>query len=215
MTSGLFPIRICIEGNIGSGKEDIVNLLKTHFNNNRTIFIPDVINNWKNKENLEKFYTETSKYAFITEIKSTVDKINSISNIKKQIIFFNKSWISIKECFVKTLHETKFLTDLEKDTYDKTYNALISKDEPTIDLIIYVKNSPRKCYENIMQRNIKYENNITLNFLTKLHNYYEKWMSTSNHHIYVVNIESLSEEQFINDIFNFLPAFKKIYTKSV
>ena len=44
-----FPKRICIDGNVGSGKEYITNILKKHFNNNRTIFVPDNINNWKNK----------------------------------------------------------------------------------------------------------------------------------------------------------------------
>ena len=68
----------------------MTNILKKHFNNNRTIFVPDNINNWKNKDILEKFYKETEKYAFLIEIKSTCDKINSISVINKQIVFLNK-----------------------------------------------------------------------------------------------------------------------------
>ena len=207
-----FPKRICIEGNIGSGKEHISNILKKHFNNNRTIFVPDNINNWRNKDILEKFYKETQKYSFLFEIKSTCDKINSISSINKQIVFLNKSWSSIKYSWVKSLYESKFMNETEYETYNKTYNLL---KKPDIDLIIYVRTSPSKCYENIMQRDIKNEKDITLNFVKKLHENYEEWIMQTNIPVYIVNLENLSEDKLINDIFNIVPIFHKIYSKSV
>lgn len=207
-----FPIRICIEGNIGAGKGIITNMLKKHFNNNRTIFVPDNINTWKNKDILEKFYKETEKYAFLVELKSTCDKINSISSIKKQIVFLNKSWLSIKDSWVKSLHESKFINDLEKETYDKTYNLLKT---PNIDLIIYIRTNPMKCYENIIERNIKYEKEITLKFIKNLHNNYEKWIMNTSTQVYVINSENISEDKIINDIFDIMPIFHRIYNKSV
>ena len=207
-----FPKRICIEGNIGCGKERVTNMLKRHFNNNRTIFVPDNINNWKNKDVLGKFYTETQKYSFLFEIKSTCDKINSISSINKQIVFLNKSWSSIKNVWVKSLYESTFMNEMEYETYNKSYNLL---KKPEIDLIVYVRTSPSKCYENIMQRDIKNEKDITLNFVKKLHKNYEEWIMQTDIPIYVVDLENLSEDHLINDIFDVFPVFSKIYSKSV
>lgn len=209
----VFPKRICIDGNIGSGKDNVINVLKKNFNNNRTIFVPDNINNWKNKEILEKFYKETEKYAFVFELKSTCDKINSISAINKQIVFLNKSWCSIKNIWVQSLYEAKFISELEYESYNKTYN-LIKK--PDIDLIIYVRTPPAKCYENIMQRDIKNEKDITLNFVKKLHDNHEKWIKETNIPVYIVNTEQyMSEDKMISDIFDMIPIFNKIYNKSV
>ena len=207
-----FPKRICIDGNVGSGKEYITNILKKHFNNNRTIFVPDNINNWKNKEILEKFYNQTQAYSFLFEMKSTCDKINSISSINKQVIFFNKSWDSIKYSWVKSLYESKFMSELEYKTYNKTYNLM---KKPDVELIIYVRTNPMKCYENIMQRNIKNENNITLNFVKKLHENYETWIIETKTPVCIINLEDLSEDQIINKIFNMIPIFNNFYSKSV
>ena len=60
----------------------------------------DNLNNWKNQDLINKFYKETEKCSFYTELKSTVDKINKLNKINKQIIFFEKSWTTNKECFV-------------------------------------------------------------------------------------------------------------------
>ena len=147
----MFPIRICIEGNIGSGKTTIINIIKNNFNNNRTIFVPDTINNWKNKELLNNFYLNTNRYALLMELKSTSDKIKYINNINKQILFFSKSWMSDKYCYMKTLKELNYILPSEFNTYNNTYE-LMKNSMPNIDLMIYVKNSVSNCYENIKDR---------------------------------------------------------------
>ena len=131
----MYPIRICIEGNIAAGKHEIMDILKENFSNNRTIFLSNNLNNWKNKELLFKFFNETTSHSFFTELKSSVEKISTVKNNKKQVIFFEKSWVTDKNCFAKTLYELNYMTKDEYELYVKTYN-LISK--PNIDLIIYV-----------------------------------------------------------------------------
>lgn len=211
----MFPIRICIEGNIGSGKTTIVNIIKNNFNNNRTIFVPDTINNWKNKELLNNFYLNTNRYALLMELKSTSDKIKYINNINKQILFFSKSWMSDKYCYMKTLKELNYILPSEFNTYNNTYE-LMKNSMPNIDLMIYVKNSVSNCYENIKDRKIDYELNITMKFLMKLSENYELWIdSYTDSPLIVVDMQNFSEEDFINSIYEAIPEFSKIYYKSV
>ena len=67
-----------------------------------------------------------------------------------------------------------------------------------------------------MQRDIKNEKDITLNFVKKLHDNHEKWIKETNIPVYIVNTEQyMSEDKMISDIFDMIPIFNKIYNKSV
>ncbi len=65
------PTIISVEGNIGSGKSTFIKYLKWFFRNNKKVVIVDEpVKEWekiKDKSGhsfLEKFYADTTKYAF-------------------------------------------------------------------------------------------------------------------------------------------------------
>jgi deoxyadenosine/deoxycytidine kinase len=92
---------ISIEGNIGSGKSTLVNMLQYYFNNyNRTQhiiqyhFIEEPVKEWEkikdktneNKNMLQLFYENQNKYSFVFQITAYITRLSNLKNKIDEII---------------------------------------------------------------------------------------------------------------------------------
>ena len=117
------PFRICIESNIGTGKKVFITILKK-FLDERIEYLTNPLDNWQNNKLLLGFYRETSRWAYLMETKSTIDKIKMYSShsLNSPIVIGERSWMSDKHVFCEVLYNMKCMTDFEYGSYQIFYS---------------------------------------------------------------------------------------------
>ena len=205
-------IIISIEGNIGSGKSTLINILKKRYKD-EIYFVDEPVDEWKNikmdgKDLIEHFYCDNKKYgylfqnfAYITKLKNIKKAIN---NSPYKIIITERSIESDKYLFAKMLYEQKMINDLEWITYNTWYNFFSFK----IDYFIYLKTDVDKCIERIKLRNRKGEETISKEYLENLHSKHELWLNNKKNKLLLngnnnINIQ-VNKELHINKIEEFI-----------
>ena len=192
-------IIISIEGNIGVGKSTFIKIIKKLIENSDVVDEP--VNRWlaikdNNDRNiLQAFYDDKTKYgyvfqhiAYISRMMYIEDKLKSSNDNK--IIFLDRSMDTDKNIFAKMLYDDGFLSSMELTAYEywcnfyTNYVRNIGKKN-----IIYLYCDPQIAFERIKKRNRKEELEVPFDYINKIHQYHETWMTQSNkeNNILVIN----------------------------
>lgn len=176
---------ISIEGNIGSGKSTILNILKEKYDN--VVFVDEPVSEWNDiKDNgksiLELFYEDKDKYSFTFQVLAYITRLkkllDSIENNSDKTIVCERSIFTDKYIFAKMLYQQGFINEMEWKTYNYWFDTF--KDKTKLDSIIYVKTLPEVCYERIKKRNRNGEVGITMEYLNHCHDLHQQWLENSN-----------------------------------
>jgi deoxyadenosine/deoxycytidine kinase len=187
---------ISIEGNIGSGKSTLLSNLREHFKeNDNVVFLKEPVDEWekiKDKDGitiLEKFYADQEKYSFPFQMMAYVSRIkvlrdtlrkkiekNRISNKENQhfIIITERSLHTDKMVFAKMLYDTGKIEYINYQIYLNWFDTFSS--EFPVHKVVYVKTSPKKCYERISKRSREGEENIPLSYLESCSFYHDNML---------------------------------------
>ncbi len=156
---------IAVEGNIGAGKTTLTKFLSSILN------ASTLLEEFEENKFLKSFY-QTGEFAFQSEVQFLLDRskqLNEFYKLKHDLIvsdyYFNKSLIFSK----MNLNENEFR--LLKKIHNHLFDAF-----PQPDLLIYLDRSIDSLFANILRRNRIYEQNMDLNYLTKLDYHYENWL---------------------------------------
>jgi deoxyadenosine/deoxycytidine kinase len=171
------PFRICIESNIGTGKKIFINILKK-FLDERIEYLPNPLDNWQNNKLLFGFYQDTSRWAYLMETKSTIDKIKMYNSHSSEspIVIGERSWMSDKHVFCEVLfNDMNCITECEYDSYQSFYST-VSQSAPPINAIIYLRTTPDNSYDNILKRNRNEETNLNFSYIEKLQERMDNWL---------------------------------------
>lgn len=174
--SSLKMRRIVIDGNIGSGKTTQLKL----FSNEGFSVQCEPIQEWP----LEKFYSDKSRWAFLLQM--SILK----SFIKNDAQIWERSPESSKEVFWKMLRNKGIGTDEEDDVYSFFYNQVGAW---TPDVHIYIRTSPEICYKRISDRCQEGDHKISIEYLQKVHEYYESYISTKSN-VIIINGDQTPEK---------------------
>ena len=179
------PIIISIEGNIGSGKSELIKILRKKYKN-KIYFVDEPVKEWcsvttlDNKNLIEHFYENKQRYsytfqnyAFITRIKKLKEAIH---NTNLDIIVTERSTISDKILFAQMLYENKFLNKMEWEMYCSWFEYFTIH----VDKFLYVQTSIDNCMERIQKRNRNGEEQITKLYIEQLHEKHEEWLNNNN-----------------------------------
>jgi len=171
-----------IEGNIGSGKSTLVEILKQKFP--RIIFLLEPVDVWntikdeKGETILSKFYADQDKYSFPFQMMAYISRISQLRKAIKEnpdsIIITERSVHTDKNIFAKMLYDDKKIEQVNYNIYLKWFDEF-AEGIPS-NGIIYVRTSPEKAFERVIKRNRKGEN-IPLEYLKNCHKYHEEWLS--------------------------------------
>ena len=144
------PSIISIEGNIGSGKSTLVDMLQTHFvDNPRICFLQEPISVWNTIKDtngatiLEKYYADQTKYAFSFQMMAYISRLSLLREALKgdyDIIVTERSVYTDSMVFAKMLYDDKKIEDIEYMIYKKWFDEFLD-DLPEIRLV-YVKTDP-------------------------------------------------------------------------
>jgi deoxyadenosine/deoxycytidine kinase len=143
-------------------------------------------------------------------LKSHLDK----KNIKQGI--FERSPLSCQNVFGKLLYEDNMMSELEwnlTNEFNEDYGWL-----PNI--VVYLKCPPNVCYERISKRNRNSEDLISIDYLQKVHEKYEKLYSGENTEILkkiiIITIDaSQTPEQVYESVMNQLVSKIRFNTDSI
>lgn len=189
---------ICIEGNVGCGKTTLLDFFckKTLDFCGQNIFM-EPVESWRNVggENLFQYlYKDPARYslAFQTYVQLTMIKLH-----KKNPMLMERSIYSARYCFVENLHKLNYLSRLEFNILDRWFKHLVldgdddqdfSKDKDleyrllsqpkglNIDLIVYLRCSPKKVMDRIKRRSRAEEKRISFEYIESLHELHEDWL---------------------------------------
>ena len=183
-----------IEGNIGSGKSTIVELLKDLKFNKEVVFLREPVDIWntiKDKENntiLSKFYTDANKYAFSFQIMAYISRLSllrqAIKTHSNKIIITERCIETDKNVFAKMLYDDGKIEEINYKIYLQWFDEFV-KDFP-VTAFIQINTSPEKCYERVIQRNRNGET-IPLDYLKKCNDYHDMWFNNMNANIITIN----------------------------
>ena len=178
------PSIISIEGNIGSGKSTLVDMLQTHFeDNSRICFLQEPISVWNTIKDtngatiLEKYYADQTKYAFSFQMMAYISRLSLLREALKgdyDIIVTERSVYTDSMVFAKMLYDDKKIEEIEYMIYKKWFDEFLD-DLPEIRLV-YVKTDPKIASRRVEKRAREGET-IPLSYLENCHKYHEDWLT--------------------------------------
>lgn len=210
----LKPKFIYVEGNIGSGKTNLLNnLSKKYFSKVHVELEPlDTWLNYKNEFNLlDLMYSDPKTFAFqfqiMAQVTQSLREITTRQILDKQFIFFERS-LRTQLIFIEILYKTNKLSKLDYLILTDLYK-IIKKPNSNCK-IIYLRTDPSVCLERIKVRNRKEESVISLEYLEMLHKKHDEWLLSLNNCVIIDG--NLMQNEILNLVVKSLKINDKIYT---
>ena len=165
-------MHVAIAGNIGSGKTTLTGLLSKHYK--WDAHYEDVDDN----PYLNDFYKEMQRWSFNLQVyflKSRFRQVKEIHASKKHVIqdrtIYEDSFI-----FAPNLHAMGLMSTRDFENYLSLFK-LMETFIPAPNLLIYLRSSVANLVGQIQKRGRDYENSIRIDYLTRLNERYEAWIS--------------------------------------
>jgi len=165
-------MHIAIAGNIGSGKTTLTGLLAKHYK--WEAHYEDVEDN----PYLNDFYEDMHRWSFNLQIYFLNSRFNQIVEIRKshKTVIQDRTIYEDAFIFAPNLHSMGLMSSRDFENYFTLFNLMTSLIQPP-DLLIYLRASVPRLVEQIQNRGRKYESGIRLDYLKKLSERYEAWIS--------------------------------------
>ena len=110
-----------------------------------------------------------------------------MSTTNNNIIVSTRCPASDRDCFLKTLHDMKKLTNKEYRTFFELFDILKM---PKFKTIIYLKSNVDTCMERVLSKRRDEEMKLTENFVKKMNKNYNDWIITlSENGVHIVEID--------------------------
>ncbi len=188
-------MHIAVAGNIGSGKTTLTNLLAKHYN--WDVQLEDMDDN----PYISDFYEDMQRWSFNLQVYFLNVRFNNIKRIRES----NKAVIQDRTIyedaciFAPNLHAMGLMSTRDFDNYIALYNSLNNMIKPP-DLLIYLRGSIPTLVKQIQQRGRDYEDSIRLDYLKRLNERYEAWISTyKTGKLIILDIDELDFENDSTD----------------
>jgi deoxyadenosine/deoxycytidine kinase len=168
-------MHIAIAGNIGSGKTTLASLLSKHYGWEAHYEKVD------DNPYLNDFYEDMQRWSFNLQIYFLNSRFNQILNIRKsgKTVIQDRTIYEDAYIFAPNLHSMGLMSTRDFENYFTLFNLMTSLVESP-DLLLYLRASVPTLVNQIQKRGREYENNIRLDYLKKLNDRYESWITAYN-----------------------------------
>lgn len=162
---------IAVAGNIGSGKTTLTQMLAKHYK--WTPHYEDVEHNpylVDFYENMHRWSFNLQVYFLNTRLKNLIDIKNGKTSVIQDRTIYEDAYI-----FAPNLYEMGLMTKRDYENYASFFENLKTLVKPP-DLLIYLKASIPVLVDQIQKRGRDYEENLRLDYLKRLNEFYNKWI---------------------------------------
>ncbi|MDB9964325.1 deoxynucleoside kinase [Vicingaceae bacterium] len=181
-------MHIAIAGNIGSGKTTLTSLLAKHYK-----WEPHFEDADENPY-LNDFYNDMQRWSFNLQVyflNNRFSQVQEFRNNKKNVIqdrtIYEDAYI-----FAPNLHAMGLMTSRDFESYFSLFKLMESFITPP-DLLIYLRASIPVLVEQISNRGREYEESIRLDYLKRLNERYEAWISTYDQgNLLVIDVDNIN-----------------------
>jgi deoxyadenosine/deoxycytidine kinase len=188
-------MHIAVAGNIGSGKTTLANMLSKHYG--WEIQLED------NDDNpyISDFYEDMQRWSFNLQVYFLNVRYKNIKKIRdnRKPVIQDRTIYEDANIFAPNLHAMGLMSTRDFENYTSLFNSLNDMIQPP-DLLIYLRGTIPTLVKQIQQRGRDYEDSIRLDYLKRLNERYEAWISTYNlGKLVILNIDELDFENDPND----------------
>ncbi|MDC3220542.1 deoxynucleoside kinase [Flavobacteriales bacterium] len=178
-------MHIAIAGNIGSGKTTLTEKLSKHYGYEAMFEQAD------NNPYINDFYDDMQRWSFNMQIYYLQSRYNLIQNLREsgKNVIQDRTIFEDAEIFAPNLHSMGLMTSRDFDNYIELY-SLINKLVPSPDLLIYLRASVSTLVSQIQARGRDYEASIRLDYLTRLNERYEAFVSSYEGNVLIIDIDN-------------------------
>lgn len=223
-----------MEGNIGAGKTTLIEYFcRKHPAQIYGSLEP--VAKWRDVRGhnlLALMYSDPKKWslAFQQYVQLTMVKVHqeqapetsSGDSSGARVKLMERSIYSARHCFVENLARKELMDPAEFAVYDEWFKWLTSQNSTAVDLIVYLRSDPLKCYERIMRRGRCEESGVSLvsctqhfyghslmrtcinfsqSYLEDLHSLHEDWLGKESD-LLPAPVLTLSSEVTENEMLN-------------
>lgn len=163
---------VVVAGNIGAGKTTLTTALAKHFG--WEPHFEDVENN----PYLNDFYEDMPRWSFNLQVYFLNSRFKQILEIQKgtKTVIQDRSIYEDAQIFAPNLHAMGLMSTRDYENYLSLFETIASSIKSP-DLIIYLKASIPTLVNQIQKRGRDYEDNLRLDYLKRLNDYYDTWAS--------------------------------------
>lgn len=165
-------MHVAIAGNIGAGKTTLTELLANHYRWNSHFETVD------DNPYLDDFYGEMERWSFNLQVYFLNSRFGQILEIQKsgQNIIQDRTIYEDAKIFAPNLHAMGLLTNRDFNNYNNLFDLMENLVTPP-DLLIYLRADIKTLVGQIHKRGRAYENTISIDYLSRLNERYEAWIS--------------------------------------
>ncbi|MBW6482239.1 MAG: deoxynucleoside kinase [Vicingaceae bacterium] len=187
---------IAIAGNIGSGKTTLTRLLAKHYK--WEPHFEDVDDN----PYLNDFYNDMQRWSFNLQVYYMTSRISKIQEIRKgkKTVIQDRTLYEDAYIFAPNLHSMGLMTTRDFETYFSLFKLQETFITPP-DLLIYLRASVPTLVNQIQKRGRDYEESIRIDYLKRLNERYEAWISTYDQgKILIVDVDNNNFSENAEDL---------------
>ncbi len=165
-------MHIAVAGNIGSGKTTLTGLLAKHYK--WEPHYEDVDTN----PYLQSFYEDMQRWSFNLQVYFLNSRFRQVIKIRQsgKAVIQDRTIYEDAHIFAPNLHAMGLMSSRDFDNYESLFE-LMSTFLQAPDLLIYLRAEVPTLVRQIQKRGRDYENSIRLDYLNRLNERYEAWIS--------------------------------------
>ena len=166
-------MHIAVTGNIGAGKTTLTTMLAKHYGWNAQF--EDVDHN----PYLDDFYQDMSKWSFALQMYFLGSRFRQVKEIRDsgKNIIQDRTIYEDAYIFAENLNEMNLLSERDYQNYSSLFE-LMKGFVSAPDLLIYLKADISTLTKQIAKRGREYESGISIDYLMRLNNKYEAWITS-------------------------------------
>lgn len=189
-------MHIAIAGNIGSGKTTLTTLLSKNYGWEPQF--EDVDDN----PYLNDFYKDMQRWSFNLQIYFLNSRFSQVQKIHKEgkDVIQDRTMYEDAHIFAPNLHAMGLMSSRDFENYQNLFK-LMNIFIPAPNLLIYLRSSVANLVEQIQKRGRDYENSIRIDYLSRLNERYEAWISSYNHgKLLIIDVDNLDFQNNKKDL---------------
>ncbi|MCC6722183.1 MAG: deoxynucleoside kinase [Bacteroidia bacterium] len=163
---------IAVAGNIGVGKTTLTQMLARHYNWEPHFEALD------DNPYISDFYDDMHRWSFNMQMYFLNSRFNSILEVQKgqSSVIQDRTIYEDAYIFAPNLHGMGLMSTRDYNTYKSLFESIKNLIKPP-DLLIYLRSTIPSLVSQIQKRGRQYEDSIRLDYLKRLNERYEAWIS--------------------------------------